>query len=110
MLNVPAYNGHFITIENLATHSSGLPDFPTGWKRNVSYTNEQVYSFLSNTTLQREPGVFANYSDFGMGLLGHILSIKSGISYENLVEDRILSVLGMNGTGMAMNNTVCNVS
>lgn len=104
-VKVPAYNGHLITIENLATHSSGLPDFPTGWKRNVSYTNEQVYSFLSNTTLQREPGVFANYSDFGMGLLGHILSIKSGISYENLVEDRILSVLGMNSTGMAMNNT-----
>ncbi len=104
-VKVPAYNGKMITIENLATHSSGLPAFPSGWNRNQSYTNEQVYNFLSNITLQREPGVFANYSDFGMGLLGHVLATKSGISYENLVKDRILNVLGMDSTGIAMNST-----
>ncbi len=104
-VNVPSYNGHLITIENLATHSSGLPDFPTGWNRDQIYTNEQVYSFLSNTTLQSEPGVFANYSDFGMGLLGHVLAIKSDTTYENLVRDRILNVLGMDSTGIAMNST-----
>ena len=104
-VKVPAYNGKMITIENLATHSSGLPAFPAGWNRNQSYTNEQVYNFLSNITLQREPGVFANYSDFGMGLLGHVLATKSGISYENLVKDRILNVLGMDSTGIAMNST-----
>jgi serine-type D-Ala-D-Ala carboxypeptidase/endopeptidase len=40
-----------------------------------------------------------------MGLLGHILAIKSGISYERLVKDRILNVLGMDSTGIAMNST-----
>ena len=104
-VKVPTYYGHKITIENLATHTSGLPDFPTNWNRNQSYTNEQVYSFLSNITLQSEPGVFANYSDFGMGLLGHILSTKAGVSYEDLVKDRILNVLGMDSTGIAMNST-----
>src|ERR687895_699304 len=92
------------SITNLATHTSGLPDLPIGWNRNQSYTNEQVYNFLSNMTLQSEPGVFANYSDFGMGLLGHILTIDSGISYEKLVKDRILNVLGMDSTGIAMNS------
>jgi D-alanyl-D-alanine-carboxypeptidase/D-alanyl-D-alanine-endopeptidase len=104
-VKVPTYNGHMITIENLATHTSGLPDFPAGWNRNQVYTNGQVYSFLSNITIQREPGMFANYSDFGMGLLGHILAIKSGVSYEKLVKDRILDVLGMASTGIAMNST-----
>jgi len=104
-IKVPTYNGHMITLENLATHTSGLPDFPTGWIRNQTYTNEQVYGFLSNITLQREPGTFANYSDFGLGLLGHILSLKSGIPYENLVKDRVLDVLGMDSTGIAMNST-----
>ena len=104
-VKVPAYNGHLITIENLATHTSGLPDFPAGWNRNQSYTNEQVYNFLSNITLKSEPGMFANYSDFGMGILGHILAIDSGISYEKLVKDRILNVLGMDSTGIAMNST-----
>ena len=42
-----------------------------------------------------EPGIKANYSDIGMGLLGHILSIRAGVPYPQLVKDRILSVLGM---------------
>jgi D-alanyl-D-alanine-carboxypeptidase/D-alanyl-D-alanine-endopeptidase len=104
-VKVPTYNGHVITVEDLATHTSGLPDFPAGWVRNQSYTNQQVYNFLSNTSLQNEPGILANYSDFGMGLLGHILSLKSGIPYDKLVKDRILNVLGMDSTGIPMNGT-----
>ena len=94
-VKVPTYNGHEITLEDLATHTSGLPDFPSGWIRNHTYTTQQVYSFLSNTSLTSEPGIKANYSDFGMGLLGHILSIRAGVPYAQLVKDRILSVLGM---------------
>jgi D-alanyl-D-alanine-carboxypeptidase/D-alanyl-D-alanine-endopeptidase len=40
-----------------------------------------------------------------MGLLGHILSIKAGVPFPQLVKDRILSVLGMDSTGIAMNST-----
>jgi D-alanyl-D-alanine-carboxypeptidase/D-alanyl-D-alanine-endopeptidase len=40
-LTVSSYNGHKITLENLATHTSGLPDFPTGWIRNYSYTTQK---------------------------------------------------------------------
>ncbi|NAL77853.1 hypothetical protein DYY65_06355 [Nitrososphaera sp. AFS] len=35
------------------------------------------------------------YSSFGIALLGHILSLKAGIPYDQLVRDRILNVLGM---------------
>lgn len=104
-VKVPTYNGHKITLESLATHTSGLPDFPVGWIRNHIYTTQQVYNFLSNTPLQSEPGTKANYSDFGMGILGHILSIRAGIPYAQLVKDRILSVLGMDSTGISMNST-----
>jgi serine-type D-Ala-D-Ala carboxypeptidase/endopeptidase len=109
-VKVPTYNGHKITVENLATHTSGLPDFPVGWIRNHTYTTPQVYNFLSNTPLQSEPGTKANYSDFGMGLLGHILSIRTGVPYAQLVKDRILSVLGMDSTGIAMNSTAITLS
>ncbi len=102
-ITVPSYNGHKITLEDLATHTSGLPDFPTGWIRNHSYTTQQVYDFLSNTTLSSEPGINADYSDIGMGLLGHILSLRTGVLFDQLVEDRILNVLAMNSTGMRMN-------
>lgn len=104
-VRVPTYNGHKITLENLATHTSGLPDFPVNWIRNRTYTTQQVYNFLSNTSLQSEPEVRYNYSDFGVGLLGYVLSIKAGIPYEELLKERILDVLGMNSTGIAMNST-----
>jgi serine-type D-Ala-D-Ala carboxypeptidase/endopeptidase len=104
-VKIPTYNGHEITLEDLATHTSGLPGFPAGWIRNHTYSTQQVYDFLSNATLQSEPGAKANYSDFGMGLLGHILSIRAGVPFPQLVKDRILSVLGMDSTGIAMNST-----
>jgi D-alanyl-D-alanine-carboxypeptidase/D-alanyl-D-alanine-endopeptidase len=109
-VNVPTYNGHKITLESLATHTSGLPDFPAGWIRNHTYTTQQVYNFLSNTPLQNEPGTKANYSDFGVGILGHILSIRAGVPYTQLVKDRILSVLDMDSTGIAMNSTAITLS
>ena len=109
-VKIPTYKGHEITLEDLATHTSGLPDFPVGWIRNHTYTTQQVYSFLSNTSLMSEPGIKANYSDIGMGLLGHILSIKAGVPFPQLVKDRILSVLGMDSTGIAMNSTAITLS
>ena len=102
-MTIPSYDGHKITLEDLATHTSGLPDFPTGWIRNHSYTTQQVYDFVSNTTLSNKPGTKANYSDIGMGLLGHILSLRAGVSFDQLVKDRILNVLAMDSTGMRMN-------
>jgi len=104
-VTVPMYKGHKITLKDLATHTSGLPDFPAGWIRNHTYTTQQVYNFISNTTLTSQPGLKADYSDIGMGLLGHILSLRAGISFDKLVKDRIIGVLDMNRTGTGMNAT-----
>jgi len=104
-VTVSMYKGHKITLKDLATHTSGLPDFPTGWIRNHTYTTQQVYDFISNTSLSSQPGDKADYSDIGMGLLGHILSIRTGVSFDKLVKDRILDVLDMNSTGTGMNAT-----
>ena len=103
-------DGHNITLEDLAIHTSGLPDFPAGWIRNHTYSTQQVYNFLSNISLKNEPGVRYNYSDFGVGLLGYILSLKAGVPYGELVKERILDVLGMDSTGIAMNGTAITLS
>ena len=41
--------------------------------------------------------------------MGHILSLRAGISFDELVKDRILKVLAMNSTGMRMNSTEVSV-
>ena len=89
----------------MANHTSGLPNFPAGWIRNHNYTTQQVYDFISNTTLSNKPGTKANYSGVGMGLLGHILSLRTGVSFDQLLKDRILDVLAMDSTGMRMNTS-----
>ena len=108
-VTVPTYQGHKITLEDLITHTSGLPYWPPGWCNptcfNNYYTTQEVYQFLSNSSLATRPGVKDVYSNFGSGLLGHALSLKAGVPLEQLFEDRILNVLGMNSTGIAMNAT-----
>jgi serine-type D-Ala-D-Ala carboxypeptidase/endopeptidase len=109
-VKVPEFNGTKITLADLATHTSGLPFLPSNiWVNNVvggtinsNYTASQMYAALSNFTLTREPGSKFQYSDFGLGLLGYILSLKAGVPYEQLVKDRILNILGMNNTKITL--------
>jgi serine-type D-Ala-D-Ala carboxypeptidase/endopeptidase len=109
-VTVPQFNGIKITIEDLATHTSGLPYIPSNiWINNTigdlnpNYNLTQLYQALSNTTLSWEPGSKFLYSDFGMGLLGHILTIQEGgMSYEQIIKNRILNVLGMNDTKITL--------
>jgi CubicO group peptidase (beta-lactamase class C family) len=128
-VTVPQYNGHKITIEDLATHTSGLPEFPDNYcpsfdpaktaavqdsvqyRKNLmncakNYTFDQLYQGLSSTTLSREPGSKVEYSTFGTGLLGHILTLKSNMSsYDELLAHNILNVLGMNDTSVGLSDT-----
>jgi CubicO group peptidase (beta-lactamase class C family) len=71
-----------------------------------NYTFDNFYQALSNTTLSREPGSKFDYSNFGMGLLGHILTLKSNMSsYDELLSKRVLDVLDMNSTNIGLSNT-----
>ena len=96
-VKVPEFKGHKITLENLASHTSGLPEWPSNiWLNNKlgvfnpNYNETMLYQGLSNITLTREPGSEFQYSSFGIGLLAHILSLKAGLPYEQLVKHRIL--------------------
>lgn len=127
-IKVPQYKGHKITIEDLATHTSGLSNWPSNYcpsfdptttafqhsiqyRTNLmnctkNYTFDNFYQALSNTTLSREPGSKFDYSNFGMGLLGHILTLKSNMSsYDELLSKRVLDVLDMNSTNIGLSNT-----
>lgn len=97
-----------ITLEHLATHTSGLPRLPANLKlqdpRNpyADYTTQQLYAFLGNHKLRRSPGQY-EYSNLGMGLLGHELARRAGVSYEQLLTDRICRPLGMHDTCITLN-------
>jgi len=103
-VRVPARGGKQITLLDLATQSSGLPRLPNNLKPAdmtnpyAGYSVQQLYAFLSSYELPRDIGAQFEYSNLGVGLLGHVLSLRAGKSYEALVTERILGPLKMNDT------------
>ena len=107
-VRMPTYRGKEITLRHLATHTSGLPAIPDNLEpkraENVyaDYTVERLYAFLSNYKLTRAPGAMNVYSNLGMGLLGHVIALKAGASYESLVVERICRPLKMDSTRIVL--------
>jgi CubicO group peptidase (beta-lactamase class C family) len=107
-LKVPDFNGQAVKLIDLATHTSGLPVIPDNLapadENNpyADYTIDQMYEALERTSLRRKPGEQYEYSNLGPGLLGHILSLVSGMSYGELVAARITDELGMPDTRVTL--------
>lgn len=107
-VKAPTRGDKEITLLDLATQSSGLPRLPAnfapkdGKNPYADYTTAQMYDFLSSYQLTRDIGSKYEYSNFGIGLLGHILSQRAKMSYEDLVRTRILKPLKMNDTTITL--------
>ena len=103
-VTAPTYNGESIKLIDLATHTSGLDIIPENLspadENNpyADYTVKQLYEALASTSLDHVIGSEYLYSNLGMGLLGHVLSLQSGLSYEDLVIEWITNELGMPDT------------
>ena len=97
-----------ITLQDLAMHASGLPRMPNNMRPKdgsnpwADYTVEQLYEFLSTYELPRDVGTTYEYSNYGAGLLGHLLARRAGLDYEALVKARIAAPLGMTSTGVTL--------
>ena len=95
--------GRPITLVDLATHSSGLPRLPKGLLRMSLFRNRanpyalftvaQLERAVAEARLKGKPGARRRYSNFGAGLLGHVLALRAGQSYESLLRDRICDPL-----------------
>jgi CubicO group peptidase (beta-lactamase class C family) len=61
-----------------------------------------MYDFLSTYQLTRDPGAQFEYSNLGVGLLGHLLSRATDMSYEELERQRVWAPLGMTNTAITL--------
>ncbi|MGO4771671.1 serine hydrolase [Flavobacterium sp. W22_SRS_FK3] len=97
-------NGDKITIHNLLTHTSGIPnytdapDFFKDKSRNP-YTPDEFVKTFEKLPLQFTPGEKFSYSNSGYFLLGYIIEKVSGKSYEQYLQETILTPLKMINTG-----------
>lgn len=104
-VTVPSRGGRTITLEQLATHTSGLPMWGSNPARRDrqealdDYDVEAMYAFLDGLEPERDPGSGYGYSNLGFGLLGHALARAAGTTWQELVRQRVLDPLGMGMTG-----------
>ncbi|HEY8073833.1 MAG TPA: serine hydrolase [Labilithrix sp.] len=109
-VTVPTRSGKSITLGELAAHTSGLPRVPTNLAPAdpddpyADYTVQDLYAFLNAYSLPRDPGASWEYSNVGVGLLGHALTLHAGGTYEQGVTTRVLAPLGMKDTAETLSS------
>lgn len=102
-----------IRLVDLATHRSGLPrlpdNMPNGTRADpyVDYREQQLLLYLKSReafvetdagkTTKKRDEAYA-YSNLGFGLLGYVLARAANLPYEELLQKRVLTPLGLGST------------
>jgi D-alanyl-D-alanine-carboxypeptidase/D-alanyl-D-alanine-endopeptidase len=94
-----------VSLEQLATHTSGLPRLPRGAWRTALAERDDPYARIDHERLvaglartRCRPRGRPAYSNLGAGLLGHALARWAGSGYDELVRERICLPLGLDAT------------
>jgi CubicO group peptidase (beta-lactamase class C family) len=91
-----------ITIKDLLTHTSGLRGgAPPGFGEVYSKRNRTLHEVtiaVSQWPLEFEPGSKWAYCNMGIDVLGRLIEVCSGTTYEKFLEERLFHPLGMKDT------------
>jgi CubicO group peptidase (beta-lactamase class C family) len=96
-------NGDRITIEQMLSHTSGLPDFYSlseySSKKYQRVSLTDLIAWVKTKPLDFLPGSKGSYSNTGYAFLAYIIEQVSGKPYEEFVHDELLKPAGMKETG-----------
>ncbi len=110
--NVSSYladfpNGDIITIKNLLQHTSGIPNYTALSNiRSIQtqyHSPQQLLAIFKDLPLEFTPGSNFNYSNSGYVLLGYLIEVISGLSYEEFITNEIFAPLKMTRSGYGEN-------
>ena len=95
-----------ITLNQLLTHTSGFPLVPENLIMTMTnmanpysnYSTSKLYNFLQNYNPSEISKNKYSYSSLGYGLIGHIMTLKTGLSYPEIINNEICIKLGMKNT------------
>lgn len=103
--------GNQVTIHHLLAHQSGVPDFTASpeYRRTISRTSYGKDEFIQkhcSGDLLHKPGTIYSYSNAGYCILGRIIEKTTGKSFEQSLQERIFTPLGMGDSGLDQNSKI----
>lgn len=92
-------DARLITVRDLLTHGAGFPeDNPWGDRRLADSDQELIDFVRGGISFSNVPGVEFEYANLGFALLGRIVTVVSGMPYQQYTTEQILKPLGMTST------------
>ena len=103
-----AWNG--ITIRNLLTHTSGIPNYNDGpdfFKQSrLDKTPDEIIELIRDRPLDYATGSKFVYDNTGYVILGYIIEKVSGENYADYLQHHIFVPLGMKSSGYDTNEAI----
>jgi CubicO group peptidase (beta-lactamase class C family) len=98
-LHMPTADSPPLTVRNLMTMTTGLPEDNPWGDRQMAITNAELEKFVGHgLSFSNAPGLAFEYSNLGFVLLGKVVSKAAGMRFQDYVTRRILLPLGMKDT------------
>ena len=97
-------NAQKITILQILSHRSGIPNVrrdQATWKPGAPVTKDEILALIVKGAPEFEPDTKNSYSNSGYFLLGLILEKLTGKPYDQALEERINSKIGLKDTYIA---------
>ncbi len=101
-----------ITLEDVATHYSGLPRMPADFNPTnpadpyADLDVEKLWQAVNGAMPARAPGVAPEYSNFGFAMLGQLIARETGMSYRDLLKTRIFAPLSMTSSDAVLTDAL----
>lgn len=98
-MEMPSRDAPPIRVRHLLTHSAGFPEDNPWGDQQLGASEEDLTRWLKlGIPFSTEPGTRYEYSNYGFGLLGRIVSKASGVPYDQYLQKQILAPLGMSAS------------
>ncbi len=93
-----------VTLFHLLTHTSGIPSYTSlphffAQKARRDRSPREIIALTENLPLDFPPGSAFKYNNGAYVILGHVIELLSGQSYEAYLRENILDPLGLRDTG-----------
>jgi CubicO group peptidase (beta-lactamase class C family) len=108
---IPDYpNGKNITVSHLLTHTSGIKDF-TKMKTifeiaQKEMTPKEMMGFFKEEPVDFSPGEKFEYNNSGYIVLGYLIELTAGKTYEEFIQKNIFDKIGMKNSYYASDRKV----